>query len=64
MYVTLYDHIYWLNAYILSFSDGIAIPNKSILLHNVSWTRFIFCSKRMKTIQARKITIMCWSYSS
>ena len=63
MYGILSDFIYWLNSNILSFSDGVTIPHT--ILHTFLWDfKFlIFCSKRMKTIQAIKILLMFWNYS-
>ena len=37
MYGILSNFIYWVNCYILSFSDGITIPQYSLLLHTFSW---------------------------
>ena len=37
MYGILFDFIYWLNYNILSFSDGIAISEKSLFLRTFSW---------------------------
>ena len=33
MHGILFDFIYWLNSNILSFSDGITIPQKSLFLY-------------------------------
>ena len=42
MYGILSDFIYWLNSNILSFSDGITIPQKSLFLHTFSWDLSLF----------------------
>ena len=36
MYGSLSDFIWWLNSNILSISDGIVIPKKSLFLHTFS----------------------------
>ena len=47
MYGILSDFIYWLNSNILSFSDGIIIPQKYLFLYTFSWD---LNSKGIKTI--------------
>ena len=46
MYGNLSDFIYWLKSNILSFSDGITIPQKSVIfykfLHTFSWDLSLF----------------------
>ena len=42
MHAILCDFIYWLNSNILSFSDGITIPQKSLFLHTFSWDLSLF----------------------
>ena len=37
MYSILLDFVYWSNSDILSFSDGITVPKKSIFLYTFSW---------------------------
>ena len=37
MYSTVSNFLSWLNSNILSFSDGIKIPQKSLFLHTFSW---------------------------
>ena len=51
MYDILSDFIYQLSCNILSFWDGITIPQKSLLFaHFFMRFKFVFCSKRMKEI--------------
>ena len=42
MYGISSGFIYWLNSYILSFSDGITISQKLLLLHTFSWDLSLF----------------------
>ena len=42
MHAILCDFIYWLNSNILSFSDGIGIPQKSLFLPTFSWDLSLF----------------------
>ena len=55
---TLWDFWYWLNSYILLYSDGI-ITSKKIHVH-----KFFFCCKKVKTIQTIKINVKLRRYSS
>ena len=65
MYSLLTDLIFWLNSKILSFSDGIRIPQTSLFfIYVLKRFKIIFCYKRIKTIEVTKITIMFWCYSS
>ena len=42
MYAFLSDFMYWLNSNILSFSDDITIPQKSLFLHTFPWDLNLF----------------------
>ena len=42
MYDMLCDFIYWLNSYMLFFSDGITLSKKSLFLHSFSWKLSLF----------------------
>ena len=42
MYGILSNFIYWLNSNILSFSDGITMPQKSLFLFTFSWDLSLF----------------------
>ena len=42
MYGILFELISWLNYNILSFSDGIEIPQISLFLHTFSWYLSLF----------------------
>ena len=42
MYGILSEFIYWFISNILSFSDGTTIPDKSLFLHNFSWSLSLF----------------------
>ena len=42
MHTILSDFIYWLNSDILSFCNGITIPQKSLFLYTFSWDWSLF----------------------
>ena len=63
MYGISSDFIYRLTSNILLFLDDITIQQKSLFKKKFMRFKFIFCSERMKEIQAIKITIMFSSYS-
>ena len=56
---------YWLNSNILISLVGITTTKKSLFSHTFFMRfKFVFCSKRMKTIQTVRIPNILWRYSS
>ena len=58
MYGILSDFIYCLNSSILSSSDDMAIPQKSLFLHTFSWDLSLFLFQKNEGNSSNKLSLL------